>query len=504
MIIDTDNGKVKGIRCEGRESILFAGIPYAAPPVGDLRWKKPQSVQPWEGVLECESFSDCAPQPPTMVEMFQVMPFGPESSIRVDEQISEDCLYLNVWIPANDSLHSQKLPVLVIIHGGEFKGGSGSVAVLDGANMAEQGMIVVTINYRLGILGFLAHPDLTKESADHVSGNYGILDQIAALEWVKANIRYFGGDPDNITVSGESAGSLSVNVLYESQLAKGLFARAAAQSGAILDNGAYFPILSLAQAEQGGVAIAQRLQVSNLAELRALPIEKLLEVQQTEKFFPIRDGYVWPESSYTVYENHQQNDVPLLLGSNSDEGSVFTIIFSLSGNFTKDSFIQMVHEKYGEDAQAFLKIYPAKDEQMALKSLGKSFGDRAFGYETYKWAKLQAKSGEGKVYLYYFDRVPPGSFFGAYHSSALQYLYKNLDKSQTAWEKVDHQLSETISGCLLNFVRTGDPNGNSCPHWENMKENPDQVMRWGEEAGMIPNPCMEKYALFELHDQIYL
>ena len=374
----------------------FKGIPFAAPPVGPLRWKEPQPVGKWSGTREAKQFGANGMQTKVFGDM------GFRSSA-----MNEDCLYLNVWTPADakERLPQERLPVLVYFYGGGFVAGDGSEARYDGESMATKGIVAVTVNYRLGVFGFMAHPELTKESPHHASGNYGLLDQAAALKWVQANIAAFGGDPKRVTIAGESAGSVSVSAQMASPLARNLIAGAIGESGSLLGT---LPAMPLAKGEEAGVEFAKTVGANSLAELRAIPAEKLL--QQAAKFGPFRfsptiDGYFFPKSPYAIYEAGEQAHVPLLAGWNSEEMNYRAVMGAEKP--TKANFATAIQKLYPTGSADVLKLYdPASDdevEQMATELAS----DRFIGYSTWKWIDVQAKTGGKPVYRYMFSRPRP-------------------------------------------------------------------------------------------------
>ena len=493
MILKLKGGKIKG-KCLPDDILRFAGIPYAKPPVGELRWKAPQEPLPWEGELDCTEFTRCAYQMNADEWGGSDIPnpYGPEWNIREKEIRSEDCLYLNVWTSRQALEEKKKLPVLCIIHGGGFESGSGGVRTLDGEQMAKHGIVVVTINYRMGVFGYLAHPELTEESSLHTSGNYGLLDQIQALKWIQKNIEVFGGDASQVTVSGESAGSISVNGLYESPFAKGLFARAAMESGTHMGPDTYCPQVSLRDAESQGTAFVSG-KANSIEELRKMTTEEVFA--GSWGFFPFKDGVVWPEH---VFEEGKQNDVPLLLGSNSDEGSIFTYLFGTDD--IKLRFVEQANARYGEDAEPFLNKFPVTDATQAMISMSHAYGEKLFGYSIYRIASLQNKYGESNVYYYYFDRVlPMTKEYGAYHSSELPYFYRTMDESDGKWEKRDFLLRDQMSAYMLQFVKTGNPNVDSMPAWRTFEDDPKQVMELGDHIGMITHPASDMYEIYDHH-----
>jgi para-nitrobenzyl esterase len=370
--VKTEAGLVSGTRSSDGKIAIYKGIPFAAPPVGDLRWKAPQPVKPWTGVRKAEQFGPSPMQgTPAPFSMWSAEFLIPK------EPISEDCLYLNVWSASPSS--KEKKPVLVWIYGGGFNSGGSAVPIYDGEAMARKGIVFVSINYRVGPFGFFAHPALTKESPHNASGNYGLMDQIAGLQWVQKNIAAFGGDPANVTIAGQSAGSMSVNCLVASPLAKGLFTKAIAQSGASLAR----PNPPLEQAEKDGLRMAQSMQATSLEELRRVPAEELLKKAQGTRG-PIVDGYVLPASIRDIFAAGKQNDITLLTGWNQDEGLLFGPIKNAA------DFRKQAEQQYGADAATFLKYFPATNDTEAAASQLYLSRDMIFGAQNYAWANTQA------------------------------------------------------------------------------------------------------------------
>jgi para-nitrobenzyl esterase len=467
------------------------GIPYAAPPAGDLRWKAPQPPASWKGVRACDAFGPNSPQMEFFAEASSDFPWGPEFYPPAGQSYSEDCLYLNIWTPSKAS--DDKLPVIFWIHGGGFTGGSGSVKVFDGEATAKKGVVFVTINYRLGVFGFMAHPELTAESESNASGNYGLLDQVAALRWVKDNIAAFGGDPDNVTIAGESGGSMSTNILSASPLAKGLFHRVIAMSGAFMSDFAYGSLLSLSEAEDMGLELMEIVGVSSLSELRKESAEELLDFTGLG-FMPIVDGYVLPDKVSNLYASGKQNRASVLLGSNKDDG--FVLVPTTAAEFNEDA-----RKTYGDKAVAYLALFPAGTDQQAMASTALANGDKFFGWQMYEWARQVSENAD--AYLYYFERVSPGSKFGAYHSSGIAYAFGNLNVfSGVNWEETDVELSNAMSDYWINFAKTGNPNGSGMPEWSKFDTAPKKIMELGETVGMINNPRLEAYAFFDAYNTL--
>jgi len=463
--VKTDGGTVSGVAGSSAGVRVYKGIPFAAPPVGDLRWKAPKAAPGWTGVRKADQFGAACMQTPYA----ENSPYHEAA-----EPVSEDCLYLNVWTAAKSS--KERRPVMVWIYGGALTRGSGSLPVYDGGNLAQKGVVVVTVNYRLGLFGFFAHPELTKESDRNASGNYGFLDQISGLEWVQKNIANFGGDPKRVTIFGESAGSWSVNVLTASPLAKGLFQRAIGESGA-----EFAPLRTLDEAEQGGVRFAKSAGAESLAALRAKPAAELLKIGGAASG-PIVDGWFLPKDVRSIYAEGKQNDVALLIGSNADEGTAF-----VTGNIRADGFRAAAKSRLGDQADAYLKIYPADSDDAAKKSSADAMRDQIFGWEMRTWARMQNKTGKSKVYLYYFSKVPPGEFgakLGAYHASEIAYVFENL----RGGTPIDKKLSDEMSSYWVNFAAAGDPNGKALPKWPVYLEKTDLAIGLGEKVEVMPAP----------------
>ena len=444
-----------GVRC-------FKGIPYAAPPIGPLRWRPPQPVTPWSGVRRSDVFG---------ANSLQGMVFD-DIDASVDG-VSEDCLYLNVWTPTLGA--AEPLPVMVWIHGGGFAVGSGSEPRYDGANLAAKGIVVVTLNHRLNALGFLAHPELTAESPEGGSGNYGMLDLVAALGWVKRNIKAFGGDPSQVTIAGESAGSMAVSALMASPLARGLFARAIGESGAMFPS----PTRShaaLAEAEQGGPAFARKVGAKSLAELRAAPAEAILAASPGIGFWPIVDGYFLPRAPAEIFTAGAQNDMPLLAGWNKDEGFNFTL---LQGDKINASYVELVRAIFGARTDAALALYPVNADagKNSARELG---GDLMINHGAWSWIEAQKKTGRSDIFRFRFDRAPltpegwfdpkPSADAGAFHAGELLYVFDNLHAFPWLIDQDDRDIAVLTSSYWVNFVKTGNPNGAGLPRWPSYRD----------------------------------
>ncbi|MBK0379785.1 carboxylesterase/lipase family protein [Mucilaginibacter segetis] len=473
-IVKTDAGDISGAVNQDGSVHIFKGIPFAAPPVGDLRWKEPQPVKSWSGVKACTAYGPSPMQA-------EPNPFGvyTKEFLIAKQPISEDCLYLNVWTGAQ--LSGEKRPVLVYIYGGGFVSGGTNVPIYDGEAMAKKGIIFVTINYRVGIFGFFAHPELTKESPHSQSGNYGIMDQLAALQWVQKNIAAFGGDPEKVTIAGQSAGSMSVNYLVTSPLGKGLF------NGAIAESGAYMlpdPSggTSLAQGEQSGVEAAKALNANSLAELRKLPAQELLK---QNNFRPIIDGYVMPKTPPAIYAENQENKVALLTGWNEDDA------FFGELKDAADYKAQMQH-RFGDKAAEALKLYPGGNDSVAKVSQIRLSRDGLFGIQNYSWVNAQSAKNGAPVYLYRFTRRMPATpefeKYGAFHTGEVAYAYDNLKFVNRPFQPVDQQLANTMSAYWVNFTKNGNPNGKGLPEWPAYNTQTNMTMILGKETKAEPLP----------------
>jgi len=461
--VRVEQGQLSGVPGSDPSVRVYKGIPFAAPPTGDLRWRAPKPAADWPGVRKADQFSATCMQ----------TPYAEGSLYRSEPQpVSEDCLYLNIWTAAKSA--SDKRPVMVWIHGGAFTRGSGSMPTYDGENFAKKGVVLVTVNYRLGIFGFFAHPGLTQESEHHSSGNYGILDEIAALKWVQKNIAAFGGDPKRVTIFGESAGSWAVNVLVASPLAKGLFQRAIGESGANFNK-----MTTLADLEKSGLRVG-----SSIPDLRAKSADDVLK---TLGAFSVNvDGWLLPSDVMTIFEKGQQNDVPILIGSNADEGTAF-----MPPKITVAGFQMTAQSRFKGHADEVLKIYPATSDAEAWKASAALMRDQTFGLQMRTWARMQTKSGKSPAYLYYFSRVPPGpvgEHYGAFHASEISYVFGTADIGRRTWDDSDRKLSDIMSSYWVNFATTGNPNGKSLPVWPNYDENKDVALGLGDEIHPIPVP----------------
>jgi para-nitrobenzyl esterase len=475
-------GKLEGVLADG--IVSFKGIPFAAPPIGARRWKSPQPLEPWERTKRADTFGPSCMQDPNFAQLFGAPP-----------AIGEDCLYLNVWTSAKQA--GEKLPVMVWIYGGGFVGGMTSVPAYDGTHFAKRGVVLVSIAYRVGAFGFLAHPELSRESGMG-SGNYGIEDQIAGLHWVKANIAQFGGDPGRVTIFGESAGGISVSMLAASPLAKGLFQRVISESGGSfaparrdMEGGENVPPLDVAEAL--GQKFLAKLGAQHIGEARALSAQALQQALgpglQTG-FWPVFDGHVLLGDQYELYESGRFNDTPVLIGTNSNEGALFIQKMSAA------MFEPPIRAAYGAKADAILAAYPHATDAQALQAARDIARDSLFGWHTWAWARLQSQKGKGKAYVYYFDHRTPQAPNGATHGAEIVYVFGTLGGAGGGPAGLagpvrpeDAATSERIMSYWVNFAKSGDPNGSGLPAWQAFSNSAQQVMYLDGESGAraLPN-----------------
>ena len=467
--VRVEGGEVSGVATKTPRVVAYKGVPYAAPPVGNGRWRAPQALVAWRGVRKADQL------PPMCMQNEQdpkgAFYWGPEPA-------SEDCLYLNVWTPAKSA--SDRLPVMVWIHGGAFRVGWGGSRFIDGEGLAAQGVVLVTINYRVDVFGFLAHPALSAESDHHVSGNYGTLDQIAALQWVQKNISAFGGDPKKVTLFGQSAGAASVCDVMASPLAKGLFVRAIGES-----MGCFGGMPKMANAEQAGAKFLMAANAASLADLRAKPAEELLHVKGQFPFRPIVDGYVWLKDTSAIFRDAEQNRLPVLVGSNSDEGTVLGVPPESAADF-----VQMAKRQYQDQADEFLRLFPANTNAEALTSFY-AFSRDTMAFQERMWARAVARSGQ-PAYRYYFTHaspIPSGMYteqsrnpLGAFHTAEIVYVFRNLDARPWTWTDTERKLSQTMSAYWVNFAKKGNPNGPGLPKWPPATGINDDLLEFGKSA----------------------
>jgi para-nitrobenzyl esterase len=478
--VKVEDGLVQGTFED--ELTVYRGIPFAAPPVGEFRWRAPQPVKKWDTILRANKFAP-----------------GPMQGWTPPSGKSEDCLYLNVWTPAKSA--NERIPVLVWIYGGAFNGGATSDVNYSGEKLAKKGVVLVSIAYRVGQLGFLAHPELSAESPNHVSGNYGLLDMIAGLKWIQKNISAFGGDPKKVTIFGESAGGIAVSMLCASPLVKGLFHGAISQSG-----GSFGPprlttfpgenLKRLSDAESAGEVYVKNAGFSSIAELRKLDADKLPAIRGLA--WPIIDGWVIPDDQCKLYEAGEYNDVPVLVGYNSDEGASF------SPPKTPKDYIVAVKTRYGKFANDLLKAYPV-DSNSVLKTARDLTRDAAFGWHTWSWARLQSKTGKSKVYYYYFDQHPdyvagsPRYGYGSPHAQEVAYVFGHLNASNPETTQTDLDISGAMATYWTNFARYGNPNDKGLPNWPTFSDKNPVVMHFNKTPHTGPVPSAESLKVLDAY-----
>jgi para-nitrobenzyl esterase len=503
--VKTANGVVESTAAPKDGVRSFKGIPFAQAPVGELRWREPQPVKNWSGVRNADQFGP---------RCMQRTGPGADYWFR-GNGMSEDCLYLNVWTPAKSG--SEKLPVLVYVFGGGFQNGDGSEPRYDGGNMAAKGMVAVSINYRTNVFGFFVHPDLTKESPHHAAGNYGLLDQVAALQWVQKNIAAFGGDPKRVTIAGESAGSISVSALMASPLSRGLVAGAIGESGAMMSS---LPPQPLAEAEQNGVKFATAAGAKGLADLRAMKAEQIQEAlgkAQGVRFGTSLDGYFLPKPLTAIYEAGEQAQIPLLAGSNTREQAARSVLGQ--GEPTPEALATAIRKFYGDKADDIAKAYAANTADEVYEAAAHLASARFVSFSTWKWTELQMKTGK-PVYRYLYGRPRPQYLGmpgesapttpargpqqpmgppGAVHSAEIQYAMGNLDLDKRyTWEPADYEVSKAMQAYFVNFIKTGDPNGQGLPDWPAYRaDNNYQRMRIDVQSHSEPEAHRDRYVALD-------
>jgi para-nitrobenzyl esterase len=472
---DVTGGRLQGVVMEGIAS--FKGVPFAAPPTGENRWRSPQPVVPWTGVRKATAFAPACMQDTGMA-----------ARLGAPTTVSEDCLDLNVWTPAQTA--RDRLPVMVWIYGGAFVGGATNWPLYDGTHFARKGVVLVSVAYRVGPFGFLAHPALSRESG-RGSGDYGLEDQIAGLKWVRDNIAKFGGDPHRVTVFGESAGGISVSMLAASPQAKGLYQRAISESGGSLTpphGGPGQGVPTLKTAEETGTAFLASLGAQDIKAARELPAEKILDASRQGRrgFWPVLDGHVIVGDEFSLYEAGRFNDTPVLIGTNSDEGAAFT-----PAQVTAADYEKQIRATYGDKAELILAANPHATDAQARTAAKNNFRDSVFAWSTWRWASLQSRHpGKGKAYLYYFDHRTPASPEGSSHASEIAFVFANLGNPGASPSDADKALSDLMISYWVNFAAQGDPNGPGLPAWPAFSDASPQVMHFDESSsarGGVPN-----------------
>ena len=498
-LVHTELGELEGEAVGDQDGVyVFRGVPYAEPPVDDLRWREPVKKASWEGTRSAATFGPACWQP-----------LVAETSIytRGDLNRNEDCLYLNVWTGAEATSSSR--PVMVWFHGGGHTGGWSSAKVFDGTTFAKTGVVLVTVNYRLGPFGFLSHPGLTVESAHHASGNYGLLDKISALEWVRDNISAFGGNPDNVTIFGQSAGSWSVCYLMASPLSKGLFHKAIGQSGGCFAG----ERPSLSDAEEAGVSAAMKLGMDGsdeqvVRELRSLDAEVVVDSGLGSG--AIVDGWFMPKAARSIFDSGQHNDVPVMVGAMANEGAT---LYAETPLRQFEELVSLLYDQYGDYADELLNLYEAEIRRSTKNAVQELQADQRFVWEMRQWARLVASSGSD-AYLYFFSHGPPvfriyvpgqpeldlpsgATGYGAYHSGDLAYVFGNTHRVGYDWSEWDHDLSKRMVAYWVNFAHTGNPNGDGLAEWPRYEEESEPWLEFGADIQYVNGIRKEKLDLFD-------
>ena len=490
-IVTVEQGQLTGVFTPDGAVEVYAGIPYAAPPVGDLRWREPQDPAPWEGVLRADTFAPMSMQVvnsnlySSLAQIIGYHDYQISLHDNFRDAVSEDSLYLNIWKPAGAQ---EKLPVIVYVHGGSLQTGQPWYADYSGEGLARRGVIVVNFGYRLGAFGFYADEELMAESPNGTTGNYGLLDQIKALEWVQANIAAFGGDPANVTLAGESAGSACVSALCTSPLAKGLFVRVIGESSTVTAPRPAHSYRLLEEALETGRATRERFGASSLAEMRAVPAEKLAAAMDSNHHMTI-DGYALTKSPYDAYlagENHEQAQ---LQGCNSEEGTPF-ILFGMA---KLKNYEEKVRTLFGDYADEVLSLYPAATDQEAKENWIDLYSAWFFTYGHYCWTR-QASAQGLPVYEYYFTKQ--NGRLGPWHSGEEVYCWGNIPASSKLYDTSDRELSEIFCSYFANFARTGDPNGEGLPVWEPTADG-TRVLELGEGVYMREERYLPLYDILD-------
>ena len=472
---DVTGGQLQGVVKDDVAS--FKGIPFAAPPTGENRWRSPQPVVPWTGVKQANALAPAC-----------IQDTGFAARLGAPTAVSEDCLYLNIWTPAKNA--RERLPVMVWIYGGAFVGGATNWPLYDGTRFAHKGVVLVSVAYRVGPFGFLAHPELSRESG-RGSGDYGLEDQIASLKWVRDNIAKFGGDPHRVTIFGESAGGISISMLAASPLAKGLYQRAISESGGSLTpphSGPGQGVPTLKTAEETGKAFLASLGANDIKTARELPAEKILGASRGGRrgFWPALDGHVIVGDEYSLYEAGRFNDTPVLIGTNSDEGAAFT-----APKVTPADYEKQIRTTYGDKADVILAANPHATDAQARTSSKNNFRDSVFAWSTWRWASLQSRHpGKGKAYLYYFDHRTPASPEGSSHASEIAFVFGNLGNPGTPPSEADKALSDLMMSYWVNFATNGNPNGPGLPPWPAFSDSAPKVMHFDQSSSArdgVPN-----------------
>lgn len=511
-VLQIEKGKIQGVYSKDNKVEVYAGIPYAAPPVGEYRWQEPHDVEAWTGVKECYNFAACSMQPgsnpimDSLVDIYAEKGWHPDFSSHPVQNMSEDSLYLNVWKPAGNATN---LPVLVYIHGGSLTNGSSAKSDYNGESMAKKGVIMITVQYRLGVFGYFAHPDLKTESVGRLggegtTGNYGLLDQIKALEWVNRNIGFFGGDKNNVTIAGESAGSSSVSALCVTPLlhGKGYFKNAIGESSSLAVIQPPHTFRSYAKAISVGKDIMKEQGCASIADLRKVPAEQLVNTKFANSSMTL-DGYALTEMPIKTYQAGNNNETALLNGYNIREADAFIVPQYLFSPTNKDNIKERLEKVFGKaTTQKIMDLYTEKIEKDAFQAFNEIFSVYWFIEPHHSWSELASANGL-PVYRYQFTKE--NGFYGTYHSGELIYCYGNIERSRHrfAYNEEDLALSETMLTYWSNFAKTGDPNGAGLNEWARYNDSKGYVMELGQHVGKIEDEYLGLYPIIEEFEQTY-
>lgn len=493
------DGDVQGVYSLDKEVEIYAGIPYAQAPIGELRWKEPQDVSSWEGVRDCSYFApramqnDTSPVISTLVDMYSSKGWYPDFVMDPLQNMSEDCLYLNIWKPHTGE---SNLPILVYIHGGSLTSGSSAYDDYNGETLAHKGVIVITIAYRLGIFGYFASEELQNESPNHTTGNYGLLDQVKALEWVNKNASYFGGDKNNITIAGESAGSSSVSALCASPLAKGLFKKAIGESSSLVVKTPPHTYRKLDEALAKDKGLYEEFGVKNLADLRKIPASSLFKTSLTPSSMTL-DGYALEKTPYETYKEKKNNEEILFNGFNVKEADAFVIPNFLFNPTNKDNIKERLEDYFNKDiAQKIIELYEERIEEDAFSAFNEIISVYWFMYPHQSWSKMAIEAGT-KVYRYQFTK--DNKFHGNYHAGELVYAYGNLERDRHAYRynESDYSLSKKMINYWASFIKNGNPNYEGCVTWDEYSLTDYKIMELGDHVGPINDPYLNLYPIME-------
>ena len=490
------NGDIVGTYNSDNTVRIYCGIPYAQAPIGNLRFREPQDLDDWSGVLDCTKFApramqtDYLPAVQSVIDMYAMGGWHPDYNMHPVQEMSEDCLYLNIWRPNTDETN---LPIVVYIHGGSLTGGSSAFEDYNGETYAKNGVIMITIAYRLGVFGYFAHPDLIEESPNNTTGNYGLLDQIKALEWVNNNAIYFGGDKNNITIAGESAGSSSVSALCSSPLAKNLFRRAIGESSSLVTKTPPHTFRELDEALEMGEDIMKEFNCSSIDDLRKISASDLVKTKYTNSSMTL-DGYALIKTPYDVYLAHENNEEALLNGYNVKESDAFVVPTFLLSPTNKKNIKERLVEYFDEEAaNAIYELYKDEIEEDAFTAFNEIISVYWFIGPHHSWSNMALNSG---TYVYRYQFTKENGYYGTYHSGEMIYIYGNVDKKSCdfAYTEDDYKLQDMMVKYFINFIKTGNPNGSNLPMWDEYTTN-GKVMELGDNVGMINDKYQELYPI---------